>query len=199
MKSKFLIFLILPLIAGAKVGPDLDFTSQGNFFTQLRMDYVEKPGTEYFPTWRLDPDHERVVELYRDGEIESFLEAADAWLIKCPIDADTHLRVAMALKERQDWVGYNTHLGIFYGLLHSITETGDGKSPETAFKVISVHEEYSLIQEIGGKVLKQELVAGPCDKMTVSRKNGAIEFDMYFNVLIPMDFTNKQFEAAKSK
>lgn len=199
MKTCLLLLLLAPALIWGKVGPDLDTQAHVDHFTKLRMDYVENPGTEYFPLWRLDPEHKKLLALYNSRESEAFLEAADAWLKKCPIDADTHLRAAMVCKATGDFRGYNHHLGIFYGLLQSITSTGDGKSPETAFKVISVQEEYSLIQEIGGTVLKQELVSGPSDKMTVSRQNGTIEFDLYFNVFIPMDFMNKQVEAAKPK
>ncbi|NJK91733.1 MAG: DUF4919 domain-containing protein [Blastochloris sp.] len=88
---------------------------------------------------------------------------------------------------------------VFYGLLQSITSSGDGLTPETAFNVISVHEEYSLIQEIGAQLEKQSLVAGPCDKMELIRKEGKVKLTLYFNVSIPMKALERQIDAEKLK
>jgi hypothetical protein len=68
----------------------------------------------------------------------------------------------------------------------------DGKTPETAFKVISVDEEYALLREIGAKVKEQSLV-GPCDKMQVERNDK--EYTFYFDVRIPLRALRKSLES----
>jgi len=176
----------LPSAAFGKVGPDLSAGVNVAFFTKLRMDYAKAPMTDYFPMWNLAPEWEEIVKAYKDGEVDKVLELADAWLKKCPIDADTHLRVAMCFKEKGDFPSYNYHLGVLYGLLQSITSEGDGKSPETAFKVISIREEYSLLQEVGATVTKQSLIDGICDKMDITRRDGAVNMSVYFDVSIPL-------------
>jgi hypothetical protein len=145
MKRLLTLLCALPLFAWARVGPDLSAGVNVEFFTKLRMDYAEAPGTEYFPMWNMDPDHQKLVEAYKQGEVDEVLKLADSWLKKCPVDADTHLRVAMCFKEKGDLRSYTYHLGVFYGLLQSITSSGDGLTPETAFVVISVREEYELL------------------------------------------------------
>ncbi len=45
-----------------------------------------------------------------------------------------------------------------FGLLSSITSTGDGKTPETAWHVSSVEEEYFVMRMIGVKPGRQSLV-----------------------------------------
>jgi uncharacterized protein with GYD domain len=75
---------------------------------------------------------------------------------------------------------------VFYGLLSSITSSGDGRSPETAFRVVSVHEEYSLLQEIGAKVEKQSLVRGGYDRLEISRKNGEKKYTLFFDVRLSL-------------
>ena len=134
------------------------------------------------------------MEAYKAGEVDKVIQLADAWLKKCPIDADTHLRVAMCFKEKGDLPSYTYHLCVFYGLLQSITAGGDGLTPATAFKVVSIQEEYSLIQEIGGELQKQSLVGGACDKMDITRNKGATTLTLYFNVAIPMKFMESQMK-----
>jgi len=158
-----------------KVGPDLAAGVNVDFLTKLRMDYAKAPQTEYYPMWNLAPEREELVKAYKDGKVDKVLELADGWLKKCPIDADTHLRMAMCYKERGDFPSYNCHLGVFYGLLQSITSAGDGKSPQTAFKVVSVCEEYSLLQEVGATVTEQSLLDGAYDKMDITRKDGEVK------------------------
>jgi len=186
MRPLLVLCCLLPLVAWARVGPDLSAGVNVDFFTKLRMDYAKDPKTTSFPMWDLDPDYKKVVDAYREGEIDQVLELADVWLKKCPVDADTHLRVAMCFKEKGDLPSYTYHLGVFYGLLQSITSEGDGLTPATAFKVISVREEYELLGEIGAKVSSQSLIEGPCDKMEVTRRDGKLKSTYYFNVAIPM-------------
>lgn len=196
--NRFLpILLLWPVLAFGRVGPDLSAGSSIEYFTKLRMDYSSAPKTEFYPIWRLAPEHEELVKAYKEGEIDRVIQIGNSWLKKCPIDADTHLRVAMCFKEKGDLPSYTYHLSIFYGLLGSITASGDGLTPETAFKVVSVHEEYSLIQEIGAKLERQPLVDGPCDKMEISRKNGKVKMTLYFNVSIPMAFMESQLNSKK--
>jgi hypothetical protein len=193
---KFIAVLLslLPVAVLAKVGPDLDLAGHTQFFTKLRLDYAKNPGTEYFPMWRLDPEQESLAAAYKKGDVDQVLKIADSWLRRCPVDADSHLRVAMCFKERGDLAAYNYHLAVFYGLLSSITATGDGLTEKTAFQVISVHEEYSLLQEIGATVEKQSLASGSCDKMEISRKSGKTKLTLYFNVAIPLAATAKRLD-----
>jgi hypothetical protein len=191
MKLLLTFLCVLPLFAWARVGPDLSAGVNVEFFTKLRLKYADAPGTEYFPMWNLDPEHEKVVEAYRQGNVDEVLKLADAWLKKCPVDADTHLRVAMCFKEKGDLPSYTYHLGVFYGLLQSITSSGDGLTLKTAFVVISVREEYELLGEIGAKVEKQSLIDGPCDQMDVSRNGGKVKSTYYFNVAIPFKAMEK--------
>ncbi len=199
MKQIILVLSLLPSVLFAKVGPDLSSGADPSYFTKLRMDYSEHPKSEFYPVWKLDPDHKAVIDAYKEGDLDQILKLADTWLRKCPVDADTHLRVAMCYKEKGDLVSYTYHIAVFYGLLNSITSKGDGLTPETAFHVISIQEEYSLIQEIGGSLTKQSLVAGPCDKMEITRKNEEVKLTLYFNVSIPMKFMGAQMKKSKDK
>jgi hypothetical protein len=72
---------------------------------------------------------------------------------------------------------------IQFGLLNSIVKNGDGKSCSTAWPVISVEEEYFILQMIGASLSKQSTdnKGGICDKMDVKTKEGD-EKTYYFDV-----------------
>jgi len=56
---------------------------------------------------------------------------------------------------------------IQFGLLRSIIDTGDGKTCETAWKVIQISEEYFILNMLDAKVLSQSIYnkKGFCDKI----------------------------------
>jgi len=120
------------------------------YFTKLRFDTAQSQGDD--PIWKADPERKKIVDAYRAGDVDQVLSLSDLWLKLVPIDAEAHLMVALCYKEKGDLPEMCKHLNIFYGLLASITSGGDGLSERTAFKVVSLDEEYSLVHEIGGKV-----------------------------------------------
>jgi hypothetical protein len=181
MKTLFVLALTLvTLSASAAVGPDLAAGTDIEYFTKLRLDTAK--AKDYFPIWHSEPDREKIQKAYRAGDVDAVLKLSDAWLKRVPIDADVHLMVAMCCKEKNDLPKMCQHLNVFYGLLGSITSEGDGLSEKTAFKVVSVDEEYSLIQEIGGKVKSQKLV-GNIDQLEVERRGGQT-VTLYFDVSV---------------
>ncbi len=56
------------------------------------------------------------------------------------------------------------------GLLKSIIQSGDGKSCETAWKVIQVSEEYFILEMLGVELERQSIISngGLCDRMDVT-------------------------------
>lgn len=125
--------------------------------------------------------------------MDTVLSLSDAWLKRLPIDADIHLMVAMCYKEKGDLPSMCKQLSVFYGLLNSIASDGDGLSEKTAFKVVSLDEEYSLIQEIGGKVKSQKLV-GIIDRLEVERRGGKT-VTVYFDVSAHLKALAKSLES----
>lgn len=86
----------------------------------------------------------------------------------------------------------------YYSLLSIIYNTGDGKSAETAFKVIKVSDEYEILKELGLKSNGQALV-GFCDRLDIDQKSQKIEKgqkkikELYFDVSLPFAYLNNQF------
>jgi hypothetical protein len=162
-------------------------------YTEQRMSLSQKPN--YDPAWDHAEERQAMFDAFKAGDTAKTAALGKAWLEKFPVDAEAHLLIALAAKRAGDFKGYCEHMVPFYGLLESITSTGDGKTPETAFKVIAVAEEYFLLREIGATVKAQSLV-GSCDKMEVEFRGGEAR-TIYFDVSISLKAMQRMFDAPK--
>jgi hypothetical protein len=158
------------------------------YYNKLRFDYAASKSYSY--AWDHDEARESVMMAFKSGDLEKTRQLGDAWLAKAPFDAEIYFVVALCLREKGDLQSYSSYMANHYGLLASITSTGDGLSPKTAFKVISVSEEYFLLRDIGAKVKKQGLI-GNCDEMVVELRG--IERKFYFDVSISLEAERKEF------
>ena len=80
-------------------------------------------------------------------------------------------------------------------LLSAVTSTGDGRSKETAFHVISVIDEYGIMDILGLSPTMQSLVEDKgqsYDVMELKENKYGLE-SMYFNITVSMDAMNKMF------
>jgi hypothetical protein len=71
------------------------------------------------------------------------------------------------------------------GLVKSVLGSGDGKSPETAFVVIAIEEEYSVLATFSLTLVSQALVnlgASAFDRMEVKKRDSDQTVTLYFNV-----------------
>ena len=109
---------------------------------------------------------------------------AEAVLAKNYVDANAHMVAFIAYREQGDTEKAKLHRRWADGLLDSIKAGGDGKSPDTAWHVISISEEYAVMRSMSLRAAGQSLanVNGHAyDVMkTVDPKN--VEATYYFNV-----------------
>jgi hypothetical protein len=78
----------------------------------------------------------------------------------------------------------NKYHDIEFGLIYSISLSGDAKTCATSWEVIQVEEEYFTLNMIGAKLKKQSIVKSGtkiCDKMEVVNEDGKDEV-YYFDV-----------------
>lgn len=92
------------------------------------------------------------------------------WLAQCPVDTYVHMLRAVALLESGREEEARDHRLWAQGLLESVLATGDGKTPSTAYKVISVFEEYGVLAMLGYEPKGQALTSDRVDAMTVERE-----------------------------
>ncbi|MGV8947580.1 MAG: DUF4919 domain-containing protein [Lutibacter sp.] len=139
---------------------------------------------EYQPYWT-SPDEENLVKFYRSKKVSE----KDYDLI---IKLASHSISEFPFDLRQiNYMGYIYHLKgdeemakrviyRFHGILDAIMSSGDGKTCETGFHVISVSHEYVMLNMFQFQ-MKQQALIGDCDYMDLVKNERNID-GIYFNI-----------------
>jgi hypothetical protein len=178
VRKAFFLVLVLAGFAAEAATPD------GSEFTRMRLDYARAPGA--ILSWVVNDERKALIDCYPVDK-KKFVEAGAKWLGKCPVDAKIQLMMGAAMSELgrpREAVGYRYQ---YYGLMRSIVGDSDGASVASAFRVISVDEEYSVCNFLGAEVKAQRL-EGSCDVLSVLV--GGEKKELYFDASIPLKAAN---------
>lgn len=107
-----------------------------------------------------------------------------------------HKYLQQTYKILGDTANRNKYHDIEFGLLNSITKSGDGKSCETGWHVTQIEEEYFILNMIGAKLQKQSISNGgknTCDKMVVTTEEGETK-TYYFEANKVFEMESKLFD-----
>lgn len=143
-------------------------------FTELRLAFYESsnynpysPMLTYRPLWGA---------LAQNNYAEA-IKIAQSVFEKNFIEINANMVAHVAYRETGDTERAAFHQFMADGLLASIKSTKDGKTPETAYEVISVSEEYGLMRSLELRPIKQSLIENK---------------GHYFDALVVVDKTNQQ-------
>ncbi len=119
-------------------------------------------------------------------QAKDFVKAYDIaakWLATCPVVERVHMWAYSDAKQIGDTSRMDMHKRWYQGLIGSVLKSGDGKTPETAWKTISIAEEYAVLQFFGLARTAQALLTHPAkvDKLTAKPVAGGDPVDLYFN------------------
>lgn len=108
---------------------------------------------------------------------------AARWLSQCPVVERVHMWAYASANELQDAGKMELHKRWYQGLVGSVLKTGDGLTPETAWKTISVAEEYAVLQYKHLRPGAQALLMHPAmlDRLTAKPIDGGDDVVLYFN------------------
>ena len=153
-------------------------------YQALRFARSELPG--YNPYDALaDPDKGDLVRAMAANDADSVEMIATEIIARDYTDIDAHAALSTALQRRGETEQAAFELAVANGLLSSIEQSGDGMTPETAFVVIGIAEEYSLLGAKGLQVAKQSLLQterGPVDALDVVNPSNNELSTVYFDV-----------------
>jgi hypothetical protein len=158
-------------------------------FKELRMAYTE---TKDYSPYSNDREALRaVVAALVSKEYDKALTQADKILSSNYVDINAHFGAFAAHKALQHADQSAFHRFMFDGLLKSVVNSGDGKTEETAFIVISTDEEYVLFDFLGLRPTGQALVnkdGHSYDKMTAvdPKTNQTVVY--FFNIDKPFNW-----------
>jgi hypothetical protein len=187
-----LLLLLLPAMALAGDAGDLSYDAllaqlkSGNTtidFQALRFARAELPG--YNPYDALsDPAKGDLIRAMAANDLERVATIANEIIARDYTDIDAHSALAAVLERRGQTEQAAFERTVADGLLRSIEQSGDGMTPETAYVVIGVAEEYSFLGATQVQVARQSLLQtdrGPVDALEVVAPNGE-RHTVYFNV-----------------
>jgi len=141
----------------------------------------------------IDSDPEARSKLFdaaKNRDFPKMLDAANLVLKSNYADLDAHYFAKIAAKQVGKPELAEFHDWVEMGLLNALRSTGDGKTPETAMKVISVHEEYFILRMMRQQPSMQSLSTckgNPCDIMKARDPETGAEQTWYFDASIPMN------------
>lgn len=107
------------------------------------------------------------MEAMQAGRWRDLLALADAWAERCPVDMEAHLARETALGNLGRGLEASDAEMWARGLFEAALASGDGKTPESAFRVIAEFEEYALLHAFRYLPERQERLADGTDRMTV--------------------------------
>ena len=153
-------------------------------YQALRFARSELP--DYNPYDALsDPDKGDLIRAMAGNDVDRVAAIANDILSRDYTDIDAHAALATVLQRRGERDQTAFELAVANGLLRSIEQSGDGLTPETAFVVVGVAEEYSFLGSRGVQVAKQSLLQtdrGPVDALEVVNPQTNQRSTVYFNI-----------------
>jgi hypothetical protein len=156
-------------------------------FRQFRFAYMDS--STYNNGSDTAPPKKAMIAALNSKDFRSAIKNADIVLTSNYVDMDTHFTEYIANRELNATDKAEFHKFVFQALLKSITDSGDGKTPETAFQVIQVHEEYVLLRFMGIELPESQSLlhknGHSFDKIKFKDPKSGQSVTLYFNVDIP--------------
>ena len=146
----------------------------------MRFAYADRPEFDVFGATTAE-QHKQMFAAFQAGDYRMALSAANAILDQDYVDIDAQAVADISAQKLAANSEAKPHHDAVVGLIRSIM-TGDGLSQRTAFSVISVNEEYSLLRVLGWRSKGQHLVRGDghmYDQLDVVESNGKSR-EVYF-------------------
>jgi len=159
-----------------------DWSKEVNF-DNIRDEYISKNIIHRCGPWS---SHLRRLDafLYKEKDWEERVNIYRSRLEACPVDIKAHNIIFYSLDILGRVEEADQHVRWYEGLMNSIIKSGDGKTPETAYRVIFVTEEYNFMWAKGLKPSSQSYVDteyGAMDLFKVTDKDGGKK-EIYFSL-----------------
>ncbi len=151
-------------------------------FNQLRLLYTE--ADDYAPTNTFPQERSAMIQSFNNKQFDDALKQALSILKKNYFLLEPHYTCAIIYETKGDMDNFNKHMFFLKGMTDSIMKSGNGQSPDTAFKVISVDEEYFLLSTMGFRPIEQRTLnieGHNYDELIIADQSGN-KASIYFNV-----------------
>lgn len=157
-------------------------------FVALRVAYIDSE--MYQPTGHYT--YQKLIGRTNSAtEFDDVVRICEKLLDNNPMDLEVRMMLDYAYEQIDQYDLAAKHRTFIEGMLRAIFESGDGRSMESAWQVIAVAEEYTLLSVMGLKLESQSLLNEGdyfYDMLTVTKRvdDGSAEsVDLYFDITDP--------------
>lgn len=164
-------------------------------FKELRLAYTQT--SDYSPYGGDQETRQKMFTALNAKDYESAVRSAETMLTKNFVEINAHFVAYVANRELGHADKATFHKFVFDGLVKSITASGDGKTAETAFVVISTDEEYTLFNVLGLRPAGQALITQnghSFDRMKVSNPKTNETVVYFFNIDKPFNWLGQSLK-----
>lgn len=200
------VFLVVSLLAGAAFGAATDPAVQKEYealaakvqqgeggvdFAKLRGLAAQLELVEAFSS------HSELNQAVEKGDFQRVRSLAEKMLAENVLDVYAHRIARRACDKLGDAPCAERHKRAFEGIVDSILKSGDGKSFQTAYTVITVDEEYAVAAALGKRVGEQSLIHSEghsYDVLKVADLETEAWSTLYFNIDVITAAERKMFQ-----
>ncbi|MBS1913912.1 MAG: DUF4919 domain-containing protein [Bacteroidetes bacterium] len=93
--------------------------------------------------------HKPILDALQDRDMKRTYRLALEAIDRNYLDVRAHILASIAAHKLGNDSAWKHHRFVFGGIIRSILGSGDGETPETAYEVISVDEEYATLSALG--------------------------------------------------
>ena len=162
-------------------------------YFKLRVAYTN---SNYYDPYGSGNEIRELSNLYEEGKYQEIIKKASDLIITKFVNIDFHIIVFSAAKRLNDEELLSFHGSIANNLMDSILNSGDGKTPENAYIVISTDEEYALLDRLNLKMKTQSLIKVDernYDLLQVVDEEGN-QTEIYFNIDLPYKWLDSKMK-----
>ncbi len=164
-------------------------------FSELREAYVESE--EYNPYGRRGAAANEMSRLIKSGSYKEAISMIERALESSPLDLELQMMAYDCYRKIGDRKKMYRTDSFLRGYIDTLMSTGDGKSRETAFRVVSMREEYALVSLMQMKVERQALLQDDdrsFDQFHCMSLDDGKSVTLYFDVTQMLNWSDSKFK-----
>ena len=165
--------------------------------TEQRLAYAGSPEYNPYDT-KIGDIRKAAIDFQSKQMFPEAIAEVQKGLARSQYNIDLLIILATCYRTLGDTANADKSRELWMSLMDSVLRSGDGLGYATAFKVISVDEEYSLLRVLQLEVINQSLEShdgSQFDVMRVKSGKSDQEFVLYFNVDLPKKWLDRQLAA----
>lgn len=157
--------------------------------------YIAQAKQEDYSPYSFNRSNE-LREAWQNEDYPAIVEMEEELLEGIPLSLGNIYKLAIAYFETQDYENFKRIYAIYRGHINAILASGDGKTYETAYIVMTTSDQYVLMSHLGLENQMQALLhsGGHSFDMQKCISESEGEIEVYFNIDLPFGSLNGMFD-----